>query len=64
MQTRQRGWLFWIKSIFDRSVALCRLVVLSPLFIGVSVLVWLSMGCQILFRQQRPGRNREDTENI
>jgi lipopolysaccharide/colanic/teichoic acid biosynthesis glycosyltransferase len=56
MQTRQRGWRFWIKSIFDRSVALCGLVVLSPLFIGVSVLVWLSMGRPIFFRQQRPGR--------
>lgn len=56
MQTRQSGWRFWIKSILDRSVALCGLVVLSPLFVGVSVLVWLSMGHPILYRQQRPGR--------
>ena len=56
MQTRQRGWWFWIKSVFDRSAALCGLIVLSPTFIGISVLVWLSMGRPILFRQQRPGR--------
>ena len=53
---RQSGWRFWIKSIFDRSIALCGLVVLSPLFIAASVLVWLSMGRPIFFRQLRPGR--------
>ncbi len=56
MQTRQRGWRFGIKRVFDRSVALCGLIVLSPVLIIVSVLVLLSMGRPILFRQQRPGR--------
>ena len=55
-QSRQSGWRFWIKSIFDRSVALCGLIVLSPVFISVSVLVRLSMGRPIVFRQRRPGR--------
>jgi sugar transferase EpsL len=55
MQTSQRGWRFWIKSIFDRCVALCGLIILSPVFIAVSMLVRLSMGRPILFRQQRPG---------
>jgi lipopolysaccharide/colanic/teichoic acid biosynthesis glycosyltransferase len=55
-QPTQHGWRFWIKTGFDRSAALCGLIILSPVFIAVSVLVWLSMGRPILFRQQRPGR--------
>ena len=50
---RQSGWRFWIKSVFDRGAALCGLIVLSPLFIGVSVLAWLSMGRPIFFRTKR-----------
>jgi lipopolysaccharide/colanic/teichoic acid biosynthesis glycosyltransferase len=56
LHEQQSGWRFVIKSVFDRSAALCGIIVLSPLFIGVSVLVWLSMGRPIFFRQQRPGR--------
>jgi len=41
---------------FDRCAALCGLIVLSPLYIGASLLVWLSMGRPIVFRQKRPGR--------
>ena len=52
----QSGWRLWIKMLVDRSAALCGLVVLSPLFIIASLLVWLSMGRPLLFRQQRPGR--------
>ena len=55
-QSTQQGWRFWIKTLFDRGAALCGLIVLSPVFIAVSVLVWLSMGRPIVFRQQRPGR--------
>ena len=55
-QTRQRVWRFWIKSIFDRAIALCGLVVLSPVFIALGILVRLSMGGPVLFRQLRPGR--------
>jgi sugar transferase EpsL len=56
MPTRQRGWRVRIKRVFDGGAALCGLIVLSPLFVAVSVLVWLSMGRPILFRQHRPGR--------
>jgi sugar transferase EpsL len=56
MQPRQSGWRFGTKQAFDRCTALCGLIVLSPIFIGISVLVWLSMGRPIVFRQQRPGR--------
>jgi lipopolysaccharide/colanic/teichoic acid biosynthesis glycosyltransferase len=56
MQTGQRGWRLFIKTAFDRSAALCGIILVLPLFICASVLVWLSMGRPILFRQQRPGR--------
>jgi lipopolysaccharide/colanic/teichoic acid biosynthesis glycosyltransferase/glycosyltransferase involved in cell wall biosynthesis len=56
LRHRQSGWRFWIKTAFDRGAALCGLIILSPVFIAVSVLVWLSMGRPVLFRQQRPGR--------
>jgi lipopolysaccharide/colanic/teichoic acid biosynthesis glycosyltransferase len=56
IRNRQTGWRLWIKKLFDRSAALCGLVVLSPALIVVSALVWLSMGRPIFFRQQRPGR--------
>jgi lipopolysaccharide/colanic/teichoic acid biosynthesis glycosyltransferase/glycosyltransferase involved in cell wall biosynthesis len=53
---QQAGWRFWIKTAFDRAAALCGLMLLSPAFIGVSLLIWISMGRPILFRQRRPGR--------
>jgi lipopolysaccharide/colanic/teichoic acid biosynthesis glycosyltransferase/glycosyltransferase involved in cell wall biosynthesis len=53
---RQVGLRFWVKSVFDRAVALCGLILLSPVFIGISLLIWLSMGRPFLFRQRRPGR--------
>lgn len=56
VKSRQQGWRLWIKIAFDRCTVLCGLIVLSPIFIAVGVLVWLSMGSPILFRQQRPGR--------
>src|ERR1035441_8600487 len=57
LQFRQNGCRFWIKRVFDCGAALCGLIVVSPVFMAVSVLVWLSMGRPILFRQQRPGRS-------
>lgn len=54
-QPTQHGWRFGIKRAFARSAALCGLIVLSPVLIAVSAVVWLSMGRPIVFRQQRPG---------
>ena len=53
---RQVGWRFWIKSAVDRAAALCGLILMSPVFIGVSLLIGLTMGRPIFFRQRRPGR--------
>jgi lipopolysaccharide/colanic/teichoic acid biosynthesis glycosyltransferase len=54
---RQSGWRFWIKSIFDRGAALLGLILVLPLLIAVGILVWISMGRPVLFRQVRPGRS-------
>ena len=44
-----------MKRLFDLSVTLCLLVVLSPILLGVTVLVYLIIGKPIFFTQDRPG---------
>lgn len=44
-----------LKSIFDRTLALFLILLFSPIYIIVSLLIWRKMGRPILFRQQRPG---------
>lgn len=56
MRNRQSGWRFLVKTLFDRAAALSGLIAFSPLYIGASLLVWVSIGRPILFRQHRPGR--------
>jgi lipopolysaccharide/colanic/teichoic acid biosynthesis glycosyltransferase len=48
---------FLLKRSLDFGVALMLLICLSPLILAVSLVVWLSMGRPILFRQSRPGRD-------
>lgn len=48
-----------IKRTFDLSIALCCLVLLSPLFILVTAVVWAGVGRPIIFKQRRPGLNRK-----
>ena len=43
------------KRLFDLIVAICALVILSPVLLVVALLVRLSLGPPILFRQDRPG---------
>lgn len=55
--TNPRGWQFQMKHISDRIVAGCILLVLSPLFLTLMLLVrWSSPG-PIFFAQERVGRN-------
>jgi lipopolysaccharide/colanic/teichoic acid biosynthesis glycosyltransferase/glycosyltransferase involved in cell wall biosynthesis len=56
MRSRQNGWRFVVKTSFDRLAALFGLVALFPILIVAGILVWLSTGRPILFRQKRPGR--------
>lgn len=44
-----------LKSLFDKTLALFLIIIFSPIYIIVSLLILLKMGTPILFRQQRPG---------
>ncbi len=43
-----------IKSIFDKTLALFLIILFSPIYIVVSLLIFFKMGKPILFRQKRP----------
>ena len=47
------------KSIFDKTLALFLIILFSPIYIVVSLLIFLKMGSPILFRQKRPGYKEE-----
>jgi len=57
---RRRGY-FWrliyvvFKSLADRLAALLAVLLLSPVFVVVTLLVWWRIGTPVLFCQQRPG---------
>ncbi len=44
-----------LKSIFDKTLALFLIILFSPIYIVVSLLIFFKMGKPILFRQKRPG---------
>lgn len=44
-----------LKSLFDKILALFLIILFSPIYIVVSLLILLKMGKPILFRQKRPG---------
>ena len=43
------------KTIFDKTLALFLIILFSPIYIVVSLLILMKMGSPILFRQKRPG---------
>ena len=43
------------KSLFDKTLALFLIILFSPVYIVVSLLIFFKMGSPILFRQKRPG---------
>ena len=43
------------KSIFDKTLALFLIILFSPIYIVVSLLIFFKMGSPIFFRQKRPG---------
>lgn len=60
MNKREMGiYERFVKSIIDRSIALCGLIILSPIFLIVAVLVKVKLGSPILFKQARPGKNEK-----
>ncbi|MCT7501825.1 undecaprenyl phosphate N,N'-diacetylbacillosamine 1-phosphate transferase [Aliarcobacter cryaerophilus] len=43
------------KSLFDKTLALFLIILFSPIYIVLSLLIFFKMGKPILFRQKRPG---------
>ena len=56
--SRQHGWRLTLKRALDVAAALTGLILVSPLMLVAAVVILLSMGPPVIFRQQRPGRNR------
>ena len=48
-----------MKRVFDIFIAASLLLVLSPVFVCLAVLIYFKLGCPILFRQARPGREHK-----
>ena len=44
-----------LKNLFDKSLALFLIILFSPIYIVISLLIFFKMGSPILFRQKRPG---------
>jgi sugar transferase EpsL len=44
-----------IKRLFDLTATIVGLVLISPILLIISLLVWIKLGLPILYRQQRPG---------
>jgi lipopolysaccharide/colanic/teichoic acid biosynthesis glycosyltransferase len=51
----QRGPRLAVKKALDRLAAALGLLLLSPVLLAIALLVWITIGRPLLFRQQRPG---------
>lgn len=49
----------FIKRILDFTISLISLIIFSPIFIVVAVLVRVKLGSPVFFRQKRPGKNEK-----
>lgn len=49
----------WIKRLIDFAFSLCALIVLSPLILIIAILVRIKIGPQIIFSQERPGKDEK-----
>lgn len=54
---RRSLYRYGIKRILDIFLSLTALIVLSPVFIIVSILVRLFLGAPVIYTQERPGKN-------
>ncbi len=48
-----------LKTLFDKTLALFLIILFSPIYILVSLLILWKMGSPILFRQKRPGKDEK-----
>jgi sugar transferase EpsL len=46
-----------MKRFLDIIISLCSLAIASPILITVALLIWLTIGSPVIFRQMRPGLN-------
>lgn len=44
-----------IKRIIDIVISIIFLVLLSPLYVAIHIMIWVTMGSPVIFTQQRPG---------
>lgn len=49
----------YIKRIIDFSLSFIALIILSPIFLIVSILVRIKLGTPVIFKQERPGLNEK-----
>jgi len=49
-----------LKLLFDKLLALVLIILFLPIYIIVSILIYLKMGKPIFFRQTRPGLNKKN----
>ena len=54
-QHKQGIYEKYIKRMLDIHISLTALIVLSPIFLAVAVLVRIKLGSPVIFHQQRPG---------
>ena len=52
-----KGWQFALKHAFDRTMACLGLLLISPLFLGLALLVKATSPGPVFYRQQRVGRD-------
>jgi sugar transferase EpsL len=53
----QHGWQFALKRTLDYSCAVLGLIVVCPVLLFSAILIRLTMGSPVIFRQVRPGKN-------
>lgn len=49
----------YIKRLLDIVISLCGIIVLSPVYLILGILVKKKLGTPIIFRQERPGKNEK-----
>lgn len=49
----------YIKRLLDIVISLCGIIVLSPVYLVLAILVRKKLGSPVLFTQERPGRNEK-----
>lgn len=59
MEHRAGFYERYTKRILDFTLSLLALIVLSPVFLVVAILVHIKLGSPVLFRQARPGKNEK-----